>query len=190
MTLHPLTTFLRRFCKAARGTISVEAVVIIPVLFWAINATYEFFEIYRFKSAREKASYTIVDMISREQADITQSYLDGAKNIFDDFTRGDDNQLRVTIMTYDAGDDEYSVVWSAIRGNGPLNRLTTQDVKNRHAMLPMLPNGGQLIQVESYSEYETRLSIKQDGILPVSTRVFTSPRFVEQIKCPSCSAGV
>lgn len=180
-------SFVLRFRDCAKGTITVETVVVVPILFWALQATFEFFEMYRYQSVREKATYAVVDLISREQAVIDQPFLDGSKQLFDDFTNDlGDNQLRVTVITYSVADDEYSVVWSQIRGTGPMNPLQTADVKTDHANLPTIGNGRQLIIVESWSDYEPGLSVGFDNAIPITTRVFTSPRFVAQIQCPSC----
>src|SRR6056297_933021 len=65
MTYARLKSFLLRFRDGVQGTITVEAVVIVPILFWALQATFEIFEMYRYKSVREKATYTVTDMISR-----------------------------------------------------------------------------------------------------------------------------
>jgi len=185
-----VTSFLARFRDCAKGAITVEAVIIVPILFWALQATFEFFEMYRYKSVREKATYAIVDLISREQAAIDQPFLDGSKQLFDDFTNDlGDNQLRVTVVTYSLADDEYAVVWSQTRGEGPMNPLQTADVATAHDSLPTLANGRQLIIVESWSDYEPGLSVGFDSSIPVVTRVFTSPRFVAQIQCPSCATG-
>jgi Flp pilus assembly protein TadG len=188
MTYARLKSFLLRFRDGVQGTITVEAVVIVPILFWALQATFEIFEMYRFKSVREKATYTVTDMISREQAVIDQPFLDGAKQLFDEFTNGvGENQLRVTVVTFDTSTNEYSVVWSQIRGTGPMNPLQTSDVATDHDSLPTLGNGRQLIIVESWSNYEPRLNAGFDPSVPVTTRVFTGPRFVENIQCPSCA---
>lgn len=67
--LHKLCFY--RFCREERGSVTVEAVITLPLLIWAIGATYEFFEVHRYQSARDKASYTIADMLSREMMPIT-----------------------------------------------------------------------------------------------------------------------
>ncbi|MCZ0811751.1 MAG: TadE/TadG family type IV pilus assembly protein [Pseudomonadota bacterium] len=187
MLIARMKSFLARFRDCASGTVTVETVVIVPILFWTLSATFEFFEMYRYKSVREKASYTIVDMISREQTSVSASYIDNTKTLFDDFTNDfGENQMRVSIITYNSEDDEYAIVWSEVRGDGPLDELTDASVKTRHDILPIMGNGEHLIQIESYSEYEAHLSVGFSDSIPMQTRVFTSPRFAEQVKCPDC----
>ena len=115
MFMH-LKNRLARFRDATHGTVTVEAVIIVPILFWAVAATAEFFEMYRYKSIREKASYTVVDMISREQSSLSQTYIDNTKTLFDDFTNSDtEDQIRISVVTYNEDDDEYAIVWSEVR---------------------------------------------------------------------------
>lgn len=187
MLIARLKSFLTSFRDSTRGTVTVETVIVVPLLFWTLSATYEFFEMYRYKSVREKASYTIVDMISREQTNVSTAYVDNTKTLFDDFTndRGE-NQMRISIITYNSDDDEYAIVWSEVRGDGPLDELTDDSIKTRHDILPIMGNGEHLIQVESYSEYEPQLDIGFSKAIGIQTRVFTSPRFAEQVKCPDC----
>ena len=149
MLIARLKSFLTRFRDSTRGTVTVETVIVVPLLFWTLSATYEFFEMYRYKSVREKASYTIVDMISREQTNVSTAYVDNTKTLFDDFTndRGE-NQMRISIITYNSDDDEYAIVWSEVRGDGPLDELTDDSIKTRHDILPIMGNGEHLIQVE------------------------------------------
>lgn len=187
MTYARLKSFLLRFRDGVQGTVTVEAVVIVPILFWSLQATFEIFEMYRFKSVRDKATYAVSDMISREQAIIDQQFLDGAKQLFDDVANDiGDNQLRVSIITFDAAANEYSVVWSQIRGTGPMTPLQSSDVATSHATLPTMGNGRQLIIVESQSAYLPRLNAGFAPTIPIATRVFTSPRFVAQVVCPTC----
>ncbi|MGQ3486857.1 TadE/TadG family type IV pilus assembly protein [Roseovarius pacificus] len=186
MFIH-LKNRLARFRDATHGTVTVEAVIIVPILFWVVAATAEFFEMYRYKSIREKASYTVVDMISREQSSLSPTYIDNTKTLFDDFTNSDtEDQIRISVVTYNEDDDEYAIVWSQVRGTGPLQELTTDEVKTRHDILPIMGNGEHLIQVESYSKYHPALDVGFDKDIPVETRVFTSPRFAEQVKCVGC----
>ena len=62
-----IKTHIRDFAQDTRGTIMVETVLSLPLLIMGLAAMFEFFEIHRFQSARDKATYTIADMISREQ---------------------------------------------------------------------------------------------------------------------------
>lgn len=171
--------------KDEHGSVTVEAVITLPLLIWAVGATYELFDLHRYNSTRDKASYTIADMISREQGatGITPGYLDNAKALFDTIANDHgENSLRISIISYNSTDEDYFVVWSRVRGAQGLNELTTPDVKDDDKNLPELRGGEQLILVESASVYRSVIQIGLSDDLTIRTRVMTSPRFISQIK--------
>ncbi len=176
------TNWLKRFGRDEEGTVTVEAVIALPLLFWALAASYEFFELHRYDSARNKASYTVADMISREMQSVTPTYMDNAKTVFDTITNDNgDNQMRVTVLKYDVDEDVYSVVWSQVRGSGTLVELTTAEMRNAHAILPVMHDGEEVIVLESRSIYPPIFEVGISKNKAIETRVLTSPRFAPQI---------
>lgn len=171
-----------RFCREERGSVTVEAVITLPLLIWAIGATYEFFEVHRYQSARDKASYTIADMLSREMMPITPTYMDSAKIVFDTIANDNSqNALRVSVIKYDTDADEYLVKWSEVRGPSLLRALTTPDVETAHAKLPKMAGGEELIVVDSLAVYPAMFNVGLSDGMRVSTHVVASPRFAPQI---------
>lgn len=183
MLLHSLRGALRRFRKDNSGSVMVETVICLPLLFFALAATFEFFDVHRYKSAREKATYTLADMLSRETASVSDVYMDNAMSLFDSVTNDSGiNQIRVSVIQYDLDTDEYFVWWSEVRGTGSYSALTDADVRNAHDKLPIMTDGDQVILVESKSEYIPLF--KNVGLgpsVPISTRMFTSIRFAAQL---------
>lgn len=182
-------TAVNCFREDTRGSFMVESVIVIPLLFIGIAATFEFFEVHRYKSAREKATYTVADMISREQAvpgaisqnGLTSTYLDNALVVFDEIARdGGVNQIRISIVQYNLAEDIYEVAWSQVRGDGPpgnnLGPLTTDDTRNDHSRLPVMDDGEQVILVESSSLFEPLFGLALDDLI-INTRMFTAIRF-------------
>ena len=182
MSMLVLKSWLKDFRKDESGTVTVEAVLTLPLLFFALAATYEFFEVHRYASARDKASYTIADMVSREMQSVNDTYMTNAKTVFDAITNdGGADQLRISIIKYDEDEDVYSVKWSKVRGDGAWDGLQTSDVTNDRAHLPMMNDGEELIVVESASHYPPLFDVGITRDKPVNTRIFTSPRFAPQI---------
>lgn len=183
MLIARLKVSLRSFLEETRGSLMVESVISLPLLFWGMAATFDFFEIHRYKSVREKATFTLADMVSRETAEagLTTIYLDNAKILFDEITNdGGVNQIRVSVVSYDADDDEYGIVWSEVRGTGSLARLTTEQVRNSHDTLPDVADGEEIILVESTSSYEPLFNVGLNDVT-IGTRVFSAIRFAPQI---------
>jgi len=189
MFWHDLKLRLRDFRDDERGSFMVESVIALPLLFWTVAATFEFFEVHRYKSVREKATYTIADMISREQDAVSDTYMDNAKTLFDLIVNDNGtNQLRVSIIRYDADDDQYEVFWSSVRGTGPMAALEDADVANDHDRLPIMADGEDVILVETVSNYDSLFSLVLPNPFNIDTRVFTSIRFAPQICFDACGA--
>jgi hypothetical protein len=72
-------------------------VVIFPLLVWAYTAMFVFWDAFKTQNINLKATYTIADMISREQEEICDDYIEGARSIYAFLNAGDANhQVRVT----------------------------------------------------------------------------------------------
>ncbi len=183
-----IKSYIRDFCEDTRGTVMVETVMTLPMLFWGLTAMFEFFELHRYKSARDKATYTIADMLSRENAVVTDTYMDNAMTLFNEIASdAGTNQLRVSVISFDEDNNVYELVWSEIRGHGGMSVLVNNDVRNDHDILPILDDGEQVILVESESDYNTIFDIGISNDLTIDTRVFTSIRFAPQLCFDSCS---
>lgn len=177
-----LKRLARRFRGEEDGSVMVETVICLPLLVWALVATYEFFEVHRYTSAREKATYTIADMLSRESTSVNDTYIDNALKLFDEISNDNGtNQLRISVVQYDLDEDEYSVWWSELRGTGDMMVLQDADVRTAHAILPILNDGEQLILVESESKYQPTFKVGLGASVPIDTRIFTKIRFLSQL---------
>lgn len=171
------------YWEDTRGSMMVESVLSLPLLFWVMAATFEFFEVHRYKSVREKATYTVADILSRENsaAGITGTYLDNALVLFNEMSNDDNaNQLRVSVIRFNGTDNKYEISWSHTRGTGPLTALTTADVQSAHSSLPILDNGEEIILVESQSHYNPLFDVGLDDFV-IDTRIFTAIRFSPQL---------
>ncbi|WP_120501793.1 TadE/TadG family type IV pilus assembly protein [Roseovarius sp. EL26] len=191
---------LSRFSKETSGSATVEFVVTLPLMVLLLGATYEFFEAHRYRSVRDKATYTIADMVSREQGEdadttvdnaeefITDTYVDNSLRLFDEITNDNGvNQIRISMVQFIAGDavddlGTYVIEWSEVRGTGTMNALTNADLENAHDRLPLRANGQYLLMVESKSAYEPVFEVGFNDELEISTRVFTDLRFAPQLK--------
>ncbi len=173
---------IRRFCGERDGSVMVETVICLPLLLWALVATYEFFEVFRYRSVREKATYTVADMLSRETTHVNETYMDNALRLFDGIS-GDDgiNQIRVSVLRFVSASNEYEVRWSKVRGPGEFTELVDDDVRTAHDTLPRLGGGEELILVEAASEYKPAFKVGLGTSVPVETRIFTKIRFLPQL---------
>ena len=86
---------LRRFAAAESGALSVEAVIIFPILLWAFIAMFVFWDAFKAQNINLKATYTVADLISREDDPIDAAYVDGMNDVYEFLiARDDGNDLR------------------------------------------------------------------------------------------------
>lgn len=122
-----LPHIMRQFRAGEAGSISVETLLILPVVLWAFMATVGFYDAFAARTASERAAYTVSDAIGR-QADqaITPDDLEGYNRVFSYLARSQPNtRLRVTSVFWHPGEQEYQVAWSYATNNGiPLTTET------------------------------------------------------------------
>jgi hypothetical protein len=171
---------LRRFVEDARGSLTVEAVITLPILFWAMLSMMVFFDAYRQSGKSVKAAFTITDMVSREVDPINNAYLDGAFNLFRELVRSDQTpQMRITVVYFDAAANRFFRDWSHQRGGVPV--LTNADILAMQDRLPAMPDNERLILVETWTDYTPPFNVGIDR-QNLYHFVFTRPRFAPQVK--------
>jgi len=175
-----LRNFLRSFRKEEKGTISVELVLILPVLFWGYLSMFSIFDAYRQHSLNQKAAYTLGDVISRETAPIDDSYLTGSREMLAYLTANEDTDVavRITSVTYDADTDEYKKYWSKNKGWMP--SLSDDAIQALREDLPVMPDNETVVVVETFVKYDppfnTGLQTRE-----IHNFVFTRPRYAPQV---------
>lgn len=104
---------LRTYRDDARGTMSVELVLILPILLWAYIATIIFFDAFRARTEAQTAALTVSDLISRQTGTITADYLDGMNDVYDFLTsRAQDTRLRISSIMLDLDTQQPVIAWS------------------------------------------------------------------------------
>ncbi len=114
---------LSAFGRDTRGSVSVETIIVLPMLLWALVATVVFFDAFRTRHQTHTAALAVSDMISRETEMLTTDFLDGMNNVFDflaDARRP--TRLRITSLIWSSALERPVVQWSyGTRGLAPLN---------------------------------------------------------------------
>ncbi|WP_371171035.1 TadE/TadG family type IV pilus assembly protein [Aliiroseovarius sp. 2305UL8-7] len=89
---------IRMFSGAETGTVTVESVMILPLLFFGVMATFGYFDAYRKQSLALKANYAVADFLSRNYK-FTPTTLAGLDDLFQYMSKtGDSSWVRVTIV--------------------------------------------------------------------------------------------
>ncbi|MBR9842358.1 MAG: hypothetical protein GYB25_04315 [Rhodobacteraceae bacterium] len=174
-----IKTYLARFRDETRGSVAIEAAIILPMLFWAYIAMFVFFDAYKTRSMTEKAAFTISDMLSRETTAVDSYYLASTRKLFDVLAQSDSaSGLRVTVVSYSAITEKHTLEWSKVVGN--MEPLLEAKLDEFTPLLPAIAGGESLIVVETLSTYEPALDVGL-GDLSIETFIFTRPRFAPQL---------
>jgi hypothetical protein len=173
---------LRRFHSVLRkedGSISVESMLMLPLLIWCFLGAYVFYDAYRAQFINAKASYTIGDILSRETNYITPEYMDSVFDLQQFLVaRTTPVRLRISVITYDEANDQYSVVWSENRGGG--GTIDDAALSSMLSAIPEMPDQGRAIVVQTSMVYSP---IYAAGIteMQFDDIVVSRPRYAGQL---------
>ncbi len=170
------------------GMLTVEAILVFPMLIWTITGTFTFFEGFRQSAANLKAAYTVGDLISRETDAITNTYIDSMHELMERMVNnGTELNMRVSLIVFDegadrnsTGDDRHIVRWSTTRGYDDV--WTNDNIENMRDSLPPMPHQDTLIIVETTNQFAPTFGsgwVADDHTF--TNFVFTRPRFTNEI---------
>ncbi|WP_095590050.1 TadE/TadG family type IV pilus assembly protein [Actibacterium ureilyticum] len=164
------TRILRRFAKEEKGTLTVEAVMILPILVWWWVASLVFFDAYQALNVNQKAAYTVSDMISREMGDepVNATYMDGMGAVFGYLTagHGTNSAIRVTEIYCEDDcdlDNPNRVIrtdWSYSTDSRPA--LDDDTIVNFEDQIPIMTKQDRAIMVETFMDYTSAFNVGLD----------------------------
>ncbi len=178
-------TALRQFGRRTEGGLSVEAIMVFPLLAWAYMGMYFFFDAYRQQNVNLKAAYTVSDLLSREVDVIDWSYITGV-NTFLDFltTSAQDTQIRITAVYWDEDTDSHILLWS--KGTRGKIDLVQADIDNiYYDEIPVMADKDTAILVETWSYFEPSVKVGLPSVT-FDNLIVTSPRFAPQLCYEVC----
>jgi len=188
-----LAESLRQFRRHEHGSQTVEFVLILPLLLWAVAALFDYVEAFSMRSVTTKASYTIADLLSRQTEPVDQDFLDGTDAVLD-FLVGErgEGRLRVTVLrcttNCDTAERTLRIDWS--HGVGGLTPLTDAALKTAEYSdrIPETRFGDRLLMVETEVDFRPPFHF---GLTDrtFETMMLTRPRFAPLLCWESC-AGV
>lgn len=200
LAMAALKSRLAAFRDDVRGSLSVEAALVLPLLCWFYVASFVWFDAFRAQNTNLKASYTLADMLSREQAEVNAAYMQGLNRVYDYLAAsGSPTYIRVTIVkctqgclppssgSYDDADvlagRRLAIEWSyATEGRPALNNTTIASYNDK---IPYMPKGDIVILLETFMTY-TPLFNAGLSERTFANYIVTRPRFTPQICWESC----
>lgn len=181
--------FLRRFLSESEGSMTVEAILMFPLLAWAYVATFAFFDAFQARSTNLKATFTVADMLSRELDVVDANYIEGLLDMFEFIanTTDDEAWIRVTsvVCIEDCALDTRVLEkdWSfATGGHTTLRDIDMIDFADR---IPVMPLNDRVLMVESFMEYTPVFNVGLP-VLEMAELAVTRSRFVPQLCWEAC----
>ena len=167
------------FARREDGTVAIETVIILPLLFWTYLSMFSIFDAFRQYSINQKAAFTIGDMISRETLPLDNDYLNGSQDLFDYLTRSrSDSAIRVSSLAYDKTNDKFKHDWSKVRGW--VEPLNDDQVRTWTDRLPLMRHNERIMVVETWSKYDPPFNTGLEK-REIRNFVFTRPRYAPRV---------
>jgi hypothetical protein len=170
---------IRRFLKDDRGGILIEFLFMLPLLIWAWIALVVFWDVFGTINTSQKAAYSISDLISRQEENVSPDFLNGMQDVFDFLmvNNADNGKIRITSLAYDADDDKYFLIFSVSPENkvAPYTETQLEALKDR---IPTMGDTDSVVIVETFVEYTFpfRIPFIDAGVVAVDEN---SPAFVQ-----------
>jgi len=190
---------IEQFFRGETGTATVESVIILPIILFALQGTFAFYESYHRQSRALKANYAISDYLSRFPT-YDSATLEGLDGLLQYMTQtGGESWVRITVVecTLDCSDEavrELSLVNSnASSSNSSVPAHTEQTM--RTALGPNIPQmyqGQHLVVVETLAQFQPTFAERWTGIgnRDFTNIVVTSPRETDSLCWQSCDSNV
>lgn len=179
---------VRRKIRDEKGSFSVEAILMFPLLVWAFMAMFVFYEGLRESNINLKATYTMGDLLSRETEVINMDYLEGMQGIYAWLSRSARPvSMRVTSVRYDAdADPQYVMMWSRGVDQPDLGQADVNENIAQH--IPITADSDTVIVVETWTTYDPIIDIGLTDT-EIYNLVVTAPRFSKQLRFEGVGDG-
>ena len=170
-----LTQRVRFFSRGENGTVTVESVIILPLLLFGVMATFSYFDAYRKQSLALKAKYAVADYLSRIHK-YDRKTLEGLDELFEYMSKtGESSWVRVTVVECPSSNTmvqcndqtprKLKRVSSKASNNSGISghtRTTMREFLGAH--IPKMYSGESLFVVETVAKYEPIFPGRWTGI--------------------------
>ncbi|GHA41997.1 hypothetical protein GCM10008927_03060 [Amylibacter ulvae] len=181
---------LKRFKKSENGSMTVEAVLMFPIMYWLIIFGPVLFDIVREKTSVVRNSFTIADIISRED-NVTEETLDFYIDVFSELMpKSTRTGLRVSSIKRDPADpDTYTVPWSY---PPTFDKPAVSDrLDEMGEIIPFIEPGESILYVEGFQTYSSVINYSFAGWSvgwrdkELAHSLFIRPRYADEVAGPT-----
>ena len=200
---------IRRFLSQTRGSMAVEAVLVLPVMALMFIFFNVYWDAYRAKNLAQKATYTIADIISRERSQVVPNYAKSYVRVFNyaaevpgtlNVTNYETSAaiIRVTSVTFTDGaedddDGQVNMAWSMSSDPKRMPEWTNATIDAIAGQIPAMLDGDNIIVVESRVRWQPKFTTAMAADLlgkssegwftarDIETMATVRPRFVPRV---------
>lgn len=160
------------------GTVTTEAVIVMPLLAAFYCVTFVWFDAFRQKTLVMKASYAVSDVLSR-QSQVDEVYLNNMRDVLDYMIPSNARpKMRISLIEFNARGEgaaqPYRLRWSY--GPDGMGDLTQQDLDFDHDWLPVMGDLDAVVVTETAVSYQPIFRVGLKDQVYRNTFV-TRPRF-------------
>ncbi len=178
-----LSSLVRRYGRDEKGSLFVDAIVVMPMFTWGYLGMFVYWDAYRAINTVQKASYSVSDLVSRNQNSngIDDAYVAGMRTAFNRMLGGGDaGEIRLTSYTWSGVRERYEVIFSRAPGTTEMIPLTNATLNGLTEFLPIMADGDSAILLETRLLYVPPLNYALEPDL-LEQFVVTRPRFLPKL---------
>jgi hypothetical protein len=196
--MHNLKRRFITFLRADDGLVLAEALIMLPLLIWALIAMFNYWDVFRTINVTQKAAYSIADLLSRQKNTIPLAYANGLKNVMTFLTPGG-HPVKMRITSFEcvspalasqpgvtqpcnASKGSYKLLFSH-PSETSVTALTEANIQAwKVDRIPTLTNGQSVFVVETSVEFQTQIKSAIAGLMvgvtdnTFGTFIVTRPR--------------
>lgn len=136
------------------GSLSVETLLMAPLLGFLMVGMFVYFQIFRQDSLLAKSSYTVTDVMSREVDAVNQAYIDNMFSLLQSVSNVQSViTMRVGLVKYDLANDAMVLRWQAVPTGSPVNAFTQAEIDAMRSKIPDMDDQDSVIIVETNMPY-------------------------------------
>lgn len=167
------TKCLRKFKRNDQGAVSLEIIVLMPLLILWLVGSNSFFDGFKTSLRASKASYTAIDLISR-QATVGPDYMRNVASIFESIVDADGALSTIVVSSIHNVGGNLEVHWS-VNGEGGAGLSNAAQIPL--AQMPNLVDNEYVILLQSSVPYVPLYSWAHLQAKTFTNTIVVTPRF-------------
>ena len=145
---------IRKLRDEETGSLSVETLLMAPLLGFLMVGMFVYFQIFRQDSLLAKSSYTVTDVMSREVDPVNQAYVDNMYNLLKSVSNVQSViTMRVGLVKYDLATDTMVLRWQAVPTGSAVTAFSQADIDAMRSKIPDMDDADSVIIVETNMPY-------------------------------------